>query len=230
MTATVHGMTNETEIAFEAGAFHHYDVRFIDADGEVEIEAGAVEVKGEEKIQIPARMAFPILVGPIPFNLELGASLELSSTLVANTSAIFKARTRFKGTAGARVEGSNVQYFGSFETADLTLEHSEQVGTVTAGLGYLLNFPEVSVGVGVPKVSTASAFLRFKSEVVSNLFVKYDTAGPFPVITGNCLETGVNFGATYGGKITFLGKDLPESEHPLFGKVGDKKRSGTACD
>ena len=196
LSGTLHGMTNETQIEFQGGAFRTYDVRFIDVDGEVEIEAGAVQIGGNQKIQIPARLAFPILVGPIPFNVELGTSLEFSSTLVNNTSAIFKARTRFKGTAGARVEGSNVQYFGAFETADLTLESSEQVGTVTAGLDYLLNFPEVSVGVGLPRVATANAFLRFKSEVVSNFFLKYDVAGPFPVITGNCLESGVNFGAT----------------------------------
>jgi len=230
LSATLHGMTNETQIHFDSSGVQVYDVRFIDVDGDVHIEAGAVQVGGDTKVKIPARLAFPILVGVIPFNIELGTSLEFSSTLVTNTSAIFKANTKFKGTAGARVEGSNVQYFGDFQTAELTLESSEQVGTVTAGLDYLLNFPEVSVGIGLPKVATANAFLRFKSEVNSNFTLKYDAAGPFPVITGNCLETGVNLGATYGGKVAFLGIDLVDEEHQLYGKLGDKKRTGTACD
>ncbi len=229
ITATLHGLTNETDIIIEEGAIRSVDVRYVGVDGETTIEAGAVELGGEEKIQIPARLAMPFLIGPIPFRVELGTSLEFSSTLVGNTSAIFKGRAKFKGSAGARVDGSEVEYFSSFELADVSLERTEPFGTLTSGLGFLLNFPELTLGVGVPKVATAGVYLKFRTEILSNLTVEYEVAGIAPVITGICAESGVNFGATYGGKAAFLGIDVFEKEEPLFGKLGEKTRTGNAC-
>jgi len=35
---------------------------------------------------------------------------------------------------------------------------------------------------------------------------------------------------TYGGKATLLGANVFEEEHPLQGKVGEKKRGGDGCE
>ena len=36
----------------------------------------------------------------------------------------------------------------------------------------------------------------FKTEVISNFALTYGAAGPAPVITGNCMTSRTNFGAT----------------------------------
>ncbi len=59
--------------------------------------------------------------------------------------------------------------------------------------------------------------------------VEYSAAGPFPVLSDSCIETGTNFRATCGGTISFLAVNVAEDEHQLYGSVGAKKRSGSSC-
>jgi hypothetical protein len=229
VSATLHDMTNETEVVITSREVRLVDIRFVGVDGEAHINAGAVEVGADTKITIPARLALPVMVGPIPFTVALGTSLEFSSTLTSNTTATVKASTKFKGGAGVKIDGKKVTWFSQFDPPELNVEHAEQVGTVGAGVGFLLNFPELSVGVGYPAVANAEAFVRFKTEVVTNMSVEYSAAGPFPVLSGSCIETGTNFGASYGGTVSFIGINVAEDEHQLFGRVGDKLRSGNSC-
>jgi hypothetical protein len=72
--------------------------------------------------------------------------------------------------------------------------------------------------------------MKFSTEIISNISFEYEAAGPYPVITGNCLESRTNFGAFYGGELSFLGFDLPVIEETqLFGKLGTLSRTGEAC-
>jgi hypothetical protein len=72
---------------------------------------------------------------------------------------------------------------------------------------------------------------RFKTEVISNISLRYEAAGNFPVITGNCLQSRTNFGASYGGDVKFLGFTLPLLEETqLFGKLGKLSQEGDACE
>jgi len=228
---TVYGLTNETSIVVEGHSLKYFTVKFLDVEGDLEIEAGGVEFGlADLKLQVPARLALPVVIGGIPFYVEVGGSAEWSSTLTTNTSAIFKGKTRYKGGVGVRVNEGDVRLLATFVNSEVELGEREHVGTVTAGMGFLMNFPELRVGVGPRKVAEASATFRFKSEAVSNFLIEYGAAGGVPVITGNCLSSRVNFGATLSQGFTFVGVTLSEKEQTLFSKLGAEKKSGEACE
>jgi hypothetical protein len=230
MSGTLHAFTQTLNMKIEGGVVTGYDLR-VEVSGDVSLEAGAVELGGETKLQIPARLALPVLIGPIPFRVELGGSLEIATTLTANTSALVKGHSKFRAYAGPVIEGAEVRYAGALETADLVLDKAENVATIDSGATFLLNFPEVTVGVGFPKLLDASAAVRFKTEVISNISLRYEAAGNFPVITGNCLSSRTNFGASYGGDVKFLGFTLPVLEETqIFGKLGTLSQTGEACE
>lgn len=228
---TLRGLTMETNIEVIAGTLTTFTVRFLNVEGEISIEAGGVELGViEQKIQIPARLSLPVIAASIPFRIDLGGSMEWSSTLSVSTSAIFKGTTKFKGGVGAHVQEGNVTYLATFESSEVALGEREHVGTTTAGLGVLLNFPEIGFGIGYPKGLDATAAWKFKSEVVSNLSLRYGQAGAVPVIVGNCMTSKVNFGATLVGKVSAIGVTLAEREVALFSKLGNEEKTGNACD
>lgn len=208
-----------------------FSIKFLNLEGEVEIEAGAVELGIlDTKVEIPARMSLPFVIGGIPFRIDAGGSIEWTSTLQANCSAIFKGSTKFRGGVGARLEEAGVVPLATFENAEAVMGKREHVGTVEAGLGLVMSFPEFGIGVGVPKLAGADALFRFKSEAISNFSLAYGPAGPVPVITGNCMSSKTNFGATLSGKLQMLGLTLAEREVALYSKFGTEHRSGNACE
>ena len=226
------GLTNETSIVISARTLSTFAVKFLDVDGEVEIEAGAVELGIlDTKVEIPARLSLPFIIGGIPFRVDLGGSLEWASTLQTTCSAIFRGRATFKGGVGARLEDGEVTPLATFDRAEVEIGKREHVGTIDAGLGFVMSFPELGVGLGTPKkVAAAEALFRFKSEAISNFALEYGTAGPAPVITGNCMTSRTNFGATLSGELSMLGLTLAAREVALFSKFGQEQRSGNACD
>ena len=230
--ATITGLTNETKIEIKAHELTNFSVKFLDVEGEVEIEAGAVEVTlGDTKVVIPGRMSLPVVLGGIPFSIDLGGSIEWQSTLKANASARFKGKASFKGGVGVLVEDGQPTPLATFTHSTAETVESEQVGTIQAGLGFLLNFPELSVGVGVAKIAKAGAAFKFKTEVLTNVDFKYEAAGPAPVITDFCLKSKTNFGATLEKEVTLIGftfKELDKSTS-LFAKFGKEKTAGGAC-
>jgi hypothetical protein len=225
------GLTSETSIVISASTLSEVTVKFLNVDGEIEIEAGAVELGIlDTKVQIPARLSLPIVIGGIPFRIDLGGSLEWASTLQANCSAIFQGRTKFRGGVGARLEDGSVTPLATFESSEAVTGMREHVGTVEAGLGFLMSFPELGIGIGTPKLAGADALFAFRSEVISNFSLAYGAAGPAPVITGNCMTSRTNFGATLNGKLAMLGLTLAEREIALFSAFGREQRTGNACD
>lgn len=97
-----------------------------------------------------------------------------------------------------------------------------------------LVFPEVALGVGMQQALSASGFVRFKTEALSNLTIEQRNAVllPVPIVSSEtryCLEGSVSVGATYGGNATFLGFTLAEAEIPLATLFGQKSRFGEGC-
>ncbi len=224
------GFSNETTITITGGSVTDFTLLVDHIDGEVHVEAGGVELgSGDIPIQIPARISIPVVLGGIPFHVDIGGSLELSTTLQANCSAIMKGYATFSGSMGIQVQNGEIRSIGSLESPGLHFEHAEHVGTITAGLDILLNFPQATVGVGLSGLASAEAYLKFSTEVISNMEIFYESAGLVPVISGNCVTSRVNFGAFYGGKAEFLGFTLAESETPLFGEIGESQQSGEMC-
>jgi hypothetical protein len=222
MNGTLRGMTQEVDLEIIGGVVAQYEELYYDVAGNVNFEVGAAKAQGEAKIGIPARLSLPFAIGPIPFRIDLGSSIAIATTLQADSSAEFAGSVKFAGDAGVRFKDGGLEYIASFDTTDLNLSESKQTSSVTAGVSALLNFPELSVGVGVPKVAEGVAFLRFKSEAITNGTILLDANGE---TDGICVEAGTNFGASYGGDAKFLGVKVLSAEKDLFGKIGAKRRS-----
>jgi hypothetical protein len=223
MSGNVRGITHQASLDIIDGVVVGYDELYYNVAGTVNFEVAAAKVEGELKIAIPARLSLPVMVGPIPFRIDLGSSLEVATTLQADSTAAYSGSVKFVGNAGARFEqGGGVTYLASFDTTDLNLNTSTQTSSVTAGFSTLLNFPELSIGVGVPELAGAVAYMRFKTEGITNGTILFDANGD---TEGLCVEAGANFGASYGGNATFLGVKVLEAEKPLFGKIGNKRKS-----
>ena len=74
----------------------------------------------------------------------------------------------------------------------------------------------------------ATAYMALKAEAVANFFVQYGTAGPFPVIIGNCYTVDLNVGAYVGGQMRLASVSL-KKELAVFTKVNPLVKQGTAC-
>jgi hypothetical protein len=195
-----------------------YDEVLYQVDGSVNFEVGGVNVTGEVLLTVPARLTLPIMVGPIPFRIELGSSVELRSNISVENSARFAGSTTFVGDAGVQYRpDTGVKYIASFDAVDPKLARSQQTTSITGGFGTMLNFPELSVGVGLPNIAEGTGFLRFKTESVTN--------ASFSTERDICIEASTNFGASYGGNAKFLGITVFDEEHMLFAKVGPEAHS-----
>lgn len=230
MTGSVSGLRVETDILIEASSLQVFDVRLLNVEGNVEIHGGGAQIGiFNVPLKIPVKLAIPIPVGPLPFYISISGGLEFESTLGTSTTALVKGTTSFKGGVGAAVNNGAVRHLATFDVADLTWEPPDHVGTVTSGIGLLLDFPKIEFGLGHPSVAGLGAEFKFRSEIVSNFELEYGTAGNFPVITGNCAKTKVNFGATVTGAVRMLGVTLATDPVTLYSKLGEATHLGSAC-
>ena len=97
-----------------------------------------------------------------------------------------------------------------------------------AGFGALMDFPRVDVGLGVPGTGV-SAYVTVRNELVTNVEVFYESAGGYPVITGQCVRGSVNQGGYLGGSFQAFGLTLAANETQLFAKVNPPVEKGDKC-
>ena len=227
----IQGLTNETHIEIQGRSVTDFTMRIENLKGELNLAAGAVELgKGEATLAVPARISVPIVLGGIPFRIDLGGSLEIQSSITNQTSAILHATTAFEGACGFAYNGKGFRVINEIKSTKVERGEVQHMGAVTSGLGVLLNFPEVGIGVGVPKLTEGRVFVRLKSEILSNMSYYYDIVGPTIVPDGACVETGVNFGVYYGGSLSFAGLADFETEQPIYTFIGENSYMGDACD
>lgn len=104
--------------------------------------------------------------------------------------------------------------------SELGFEDGTLSSDVTAGLRVTRVLREVALGVWLARLATASAFIRFETEAVTNRVIQQRNAVLLPVPVVNLetryrLEGNVSVGATCGGDAKFLGFTVAESEVPL---------------
>jgi hypothetical protein len=226
---TLRGFRIKGGVEIELGTAKEVHFETTDVEGDFTIESGGVQLgTGSGAFKVPVKLVMPLLVGPVPMHASIGGALELTASLKENSSAMTKARFRFKGNIGLVSDGNSISPRGSLERSSLTLEHAESVATITSGLGVLFQFPRVEFGIGLPGMG-AAVYSTVKNEVVANTTVYYETAGNYPVITGTCLEVGVNLGAYIGGELKVLGIKVASKETPVFTKLKPKKKFGESC-
>ncbi len=236
LTGQLRGLTTDVSIQIEASSLTAYRIETSQIDGEVAVQADATALGSiGQTIQVPARVALPIVLGGIPFHIDIGGAIEVASTLTTRATAQFKGKAKFQGAVGLDISRGQVSVNDTTLQSEMSFDDATLSSDVTAGLRVTLVFPEVAVGVGMQQALSANGFVRFKTETVSNLVIQERNAVLLPVpITSTetryCLEGSVSVGATYGGNATFLGVTLAEAEVPLATLFGETSRSGEACE
>ena len=228
-TGTLRGFRDEANLIIQGGSITSFTLAHKHLEADLTLEIGGVELGGDASIKVPARIAIPFTLGPLPAFTSVGGTFEVSSTLKANTSNIAKLKFHLLGAAGLKLDGGSIVPIGQLDDKSVTYESGSAAGTITAGLGMLLHFPEVDFGVGVPGTE-ASVFFKIKNEIVSNFELHYTTAGPYPVIDGNCLTVGGNLGGYVGGTMKVFNFTLAKSELPVFTSVNPLVKKGDKCD
>lgn len=236
LDGTLRGVTTDVYVAIDRRTLTTYRVETSQIDGDVTMEASAValgEVK--TKFEVPARLSLPVVIGGIPFRVDLGGGVEVGSTLNAEGKAKFKGKASFRGAVGLDISAGAVSVNDTTLTSETSLDSGTLSSNITVGLRVQLIFPEVAIGIGMEQAASASGFIRFKTEAISNLTIQQRNAVflPVPVLnneTRSCLEASVSVGATYGGEAKFLGKTVAENEIPLATLFGKTQRTGDACE
>jgi len=236
LAGKLRALTNETLIVIEGSSLTNFRAETTQMEGAmtVEAEASALGNVGQT-VQVPARIALPIVLGGIPFHIDLGGAVELASTLNSKGTAKFKGSARFSGGGGVEYKDGRLRLIDSVEEAEMKLDDSSLSSNVTVGLRVTSVFPEIGIGIGVQKAVSGNAFLRFKTEVLSNLEIqqRLEFLGPLPVAdteTKTCLTGSVGIGATYGGSATLLGISIVDSEVPIWTRFGEERKSGAGCE
>ncbi len=226
---TLRGFRDEANIIIKGGSITSFTLAHKHLEADLTLEVGGVELGGDASIKIPARIAIPFTLGPLPAFTSVGGTFEVSSTLKANTSHIAKVKFHLRGAAGLKLDGGSIVPIGQLEDKSVSYESGSAVGTITAGIGLLLDFPQVDFGIGVPGTE-ASVFLKLKEELVANFELHYTTAGPYPVIDGNCQKVSGNLGGYVGGTMKVFGLTLAKSELPVFTSVNPLVKKGDKCE
>jgi hypothetical protein len=226
---TIRGYRTSGLVLLENGTTTNFRFVARGIDVDMDLEFGAVELgMMDGNFSFPAKIVLPFALGPIPAWYSMGSVIEVQSTLKAETSALAKAHLKFRGAAGIRkdtAEDSGLMPMANIDNIDVEFIKGESVATLTSGLGVLIQFPRIEVGLGLPGTG-AESYMTVKNEVVANTNVKYEAAGPYPVITGTCLEVGVNLGVYVGGAFKALGFTLASKEFQVGAKINPKKRFG----
>jgi hypothetical protein len=234
LSGKLRALTNETLIQIDGHSLTNFRAVTSDLEGNMTVEAEAAALGNvDTTVKVPARITLPIVLGGIPFHIDLGGAVELSSTLNTKGTAKFKGSSRFSGGGGIEYENGNLSLINSLEQSDMSLDDSSLSSNITVGLRVSSVFPELGIGIGVQQVS-ATAFLRFKTEVLSNLEIqqRLEFLGPLPTAdteTKFCLTGKVGIGATFGGSAKFLGFDIADKEVPIWTQYGDEAKSGAGC-
>lgn len=228
-TGTLRGFRSSGSATLVAGVLESFRVGTEAIEADLTLEFGGVELGLKSgAFKVPAKMVMPFPLGPLPAWVSIGGIVEVDSTLKANTSALAKAHLKFKGAVGLQRDPSaltGVRPTAQVDSIDLSYQSGQSVATLTSGLGILMQFPRTEVGLGLPGTG-AEAYVTVKNEVVANTTVHYEAAGPFPVITGTCLEVGVNLGVYVGAALKAFGFTLAGDETQVAAKVMPPRKSG----
>jgi len=229
LDGTLKRFRNTGEVTIRGGLVEAFYFEASDLDIVLDMNLGGVALgKGNESLSIPIDLTIPAMIGPVPVYFSIGAKLEVNPSLGQTSSSRGKAHFVIKGSAGmAWSKADGFRRIGSLEGSDVKLTDYEGVSTLDCGLGILAQFPVLKMGVGVSQ-GGAGGFLAEKAEVVTNMSVRYEAAGPYPVITGNCFEANLNFGTYAGGEFRMAGLSFSK-EVPVWVKTHALVKEGKAC-
>jgi hypothetical protein len=194
-----------------------------DIDLDLDLNVGAVAMgKSDDTFKLPVEIVAPYAIGPLPTYVKVGAEISLNPSLSDTSSSRTHAHFHLVGSGGVRWTGGAPTLYGDLQNSTASTMDSDAVSTVTAGLGVELEFPKVSMGVGIPKTAGIEVYMSQKAEVVANEAMRFDGLG---LITGNCLTVEGNYATFAGGTMRLAGLKLTK-EVQGWGKTNQLYQAG----
>ncbi len=201
-----------------------------DLDLKIDLDMGGVNLGvSDNTFSFPLSVTFPFSIGPVPAYFTVGLSIRLSPSLANMTTASSHLVEHIAGNLRLDVDGANVTGSGTVDVVPgdaPTVSDSQSVSVVTAGMGVLMQYPKVTLGLGIAKVASLEGYFVAKEELVVNDAVQFDGLG---LITGNCLTVNANVGTYYGGKFRILGITIGD-EKQIFGVQRQLFQTGNPSD
>lgn len=228
-TATLKSFRHRGNVEIVGGVLKDASFKLDDLDLDVNINAGAVAMgTSDDTFKYPIKVTFPFSIGPVPAYADVSASIALNPSLTAKSSARSQVHFHVTGAMGITAAGKTLSGSGSLNPVEgaPAAKESEVVSTTTAGLGVVLEFPVLTLGVGIKKVASLEATLKGKEEVVVNDIVSLNGLG---LIKGSCLTVDANVGAYAAGELTLLNLSFGQ-EKQLYGLQRKVVNTGNPSD
>lgn len=256
------------EVKVLGGEFKGAKVGIQDAMAEMTIKGQTKRFSKKSAFDFPPLVTIPFTFAGLPLFVSVGAALEFEATGSATTAILGSAKLGMRGDATFTIgEGETSKFTGEVKSLDVKVVGANHVATVKVGLGTVVSFPKLSIGIGFPQLQDtvpaavrkvlnaqwksaglaapakfpsavpASAYVKLATEMVYNVDVDYEAAGPVPVVKGTCATIAMNGGIFYGGELKGFGQKLSKKvglPEKLFdkqagGKVGEPVKFGQTC-
>lgn len=123
LTGQLRGLTTDVSIRIEASSLTAYRVETSQIDGDVAVTCSATALGNiNQTIRVPARVALPVILGGIPFRIDIGGALEIGSTLTTRATAEFEGNAKFQGAVGLDISRGQVSVNDTTLQSEMTFK------------------------------------------------------------------------------------------------------------
>jgi hypothetical protein len=147
-TGHISGFVQALQINVRDSNLEKFDFRIRDLKGEIRVEgAGLQGAAGSFDVKLPLEYVIPLVIGPVPIALKLGAAVKLTPQVHVG-SAKFCFKAVYDGTSGLSFESGALKNQSSVRQKTATLcgnEETVSAGQLTVGFGATANIPEISL-------------------------------------------------------------------------------------
>jgi hypothetical protein len=175
--------------------------------------------RGDSQLTYPITIKVPQAIGPIPTYVSLGAKIDLNPLESEKSSTQGQATYHGKGSAGLSYSNGTLTPFGTLDDSTVAFSDGAAEGDVNVGMGVLLTFPTVAVGVG-PNIAGGEVSASWKNELVANLDIQSASS--------TCYTVDVNQGIYVAGEVRLAGYKIKD-EIPLKTSTKELVKKGNAC-
>ena len=144
----VSGFVQALQINVRNSALQKFDFRLQELSGEIRVEgAGLQDAAGSFEISLPLEYTIPLVVGPIPVAVKMGASIKLTPQVHLGSSK-FCFKAEYAAATGLSFESGSLKNQSSVRRKKVDLcgeEETVSAGQITVGFGASANVPEISL-------------------------------------------------------------------------------------
>lgn len=229
-TSTIKEFFTQCSTVVVAGEVVYRSFFVRDIDAALDLEVGGIETQFKNDIvSLPIELKIPAPIAVLPTWIGIGGSLEVVSTLGYDSYVTAEAHYEIHGTIGVEERQSDFSLFADIPNNNAEVNFvgpASAVSVATVGFDVVLDFPKLSLGVGVTGVATGSVYATTKQEVLLNMAAHYE--GGF--LVGSCFTGNLNSAMAVGASASFFGLLSLGDEQNIFTDHQALLEEGDYCD